>query len=98
MTFNGIYKQHGVSLLMAVLAGAVAVGVMFTQVDATEQKVDTNTADIKQMNAVINEINVEQKVLIERVKNETEKAASFRTDTTKALDRILDKLEDIGDD
>ena len=98
MTLNGIYKQHGVSLLMAILAGAVAVGVMLSQVDATDKKVDTNTSDIKQMNETINEINVEQKVLIERVGNEAKSAEQFRTDTTKALDRILDKLEDIGDD
>ncbi len=98
MNFNGVFKQHGVSLFMAILAGSVAVGVALAQMEATNERVDENTTSIKEMNKTINEVSAQQKVLIERVGNETKNAENFRIDTTKALDRILDKLEDIGDD
>ncbi len=81
-----------VSLVVLAAAGIVSVTLLFTQVDANEEKTEANMEQIEELKASLNDITLQQGVIITEMEGEKERNKEFRERTSRSLDRILDRL------
>ncbi len=81
-----------VSLVVLAAAGIVSVTLLFTQVDANEERTQTNMEQIEELKASLQDITLQQGVIITEMEGEKERNKEFRDRTDRSLDRILDRL------
>lgn len=92
---NGLATaRHTCALVAIAVAGIVSVTLLYAQVDATEKKAEANIEKIEVITHALNKLGVQQHVIIQQIKDEKEDSKEFRGRTDKALNRILDKLDD----
>lgn len=86
--------QHVVTAVSILVMGIFSLGLIYSQVNSNSTLVKDNQTEIKTVNTSIQALTIEQRMIIQRIDNEAEKSENFRGRTDKALDRILDKLDD----
>ena len=84
--------KHVFYLLGGLIVGAFAMGLLYGDVLATGVKADENRERVEAIEKSMNELTVQQRVLIERMKSEGRWNAEFRGKTSRALERILERL------
>ncbi len=84
--------SHLIYFAGAIVAGIFALGILYSTVLATDEKAGENSAKIQTLEQTINIIASDQKVLIQRFDDEKEDNKEFRDRTSRALDRILERL------
>ena len=84
--------RHLVYLVGGAIAGVFAMGLLYADVLATGKKADSNSTNIESIEAAINELSAEQRVLIQRFDDEKEDSEKFRDKTGNTLERILRRL------
>ncbi len=82
-----------IAYLVGVLAvGAFTVGMLWSDVLATEEKANDNSARVGVIEQSINEVSTQQKLLIQRSDGDRERSKEFRDNTARTLERILGRL------
>jgi hypothetical protein len=97
--YNGVPPaliRHGATALGLLLTGTFAGTLLYAEVKATGEKADDNRASVDAIEEKINEVTMQQRVLIQRFKDEGKWNAEFRDKTGRALERILERLSPRG--
>ena len=84
--------RHIAYLVVVLAAGAFTVGMLWSDVLATEKKANENSKRVAAIERSINEVTTQQKLLIQRSDGDRERAKEFRDNTARALERILERL------
>ncbi len=88
--------SHLIYIFGAIVTGIFALGILYSTVLATEDRTVENSAKIQTLEQTIGTIASDQKVLIQRLDDEKEDNKEFRDRTSRALDRILERLPRIN--
>lgn len=84
--------SHLIYIAGSIVVGIFALGILYSNVLATDEKAQANGERIQTLEQTINAIASDQKVLIQRFDDEKEDNKEFRNRTSRALDRILERL------
>ena len=84
--------RHIAYLVVALAAGAFTVGMVWSDVLATEKKANENSKSVAAIEKSINEVTTQQKLLMQSSKADREHSKEFRDKTGRALERILERL------
>ena len=84
--------KHTVSLAVVAGAGIVSGTLLYAQVAATEEKAVVNEAKIEAIERTLQGLRTDQRVIIQRIDSAKENDQAFRSDTSRALERILDRV------
>ena len=84
--------KHTVSLAVVAGAGVVSLTLLYAQVEATEEKAVDNETKIEAIKQTLQEVRTDQRVIIQRIDSGEENDKDFRNTTTRALERILDRV------
>ena len=86
-------KVRHIAWIAGVLAfGAFTVGMIWSDVLATEKKATENSARVQVIETSINEVTSQQKLLMQRSDDDRERSKEFRDKTARTLERILERL------
>ena len=86
--------RHLLTALPLVIAGTWAVSIVSSNAEDALNQAQKNDAEIEAIKEELGAIRTNQAVISTQLLNESEKNQTFRTDTGRALDRILRKLDD----
>ncbi len=84
--------KHTVSIAILAGAGIVSVTLIYAQVAANEEKAVENETKIEAIKQTLQEVRTDQRVIIQRIDSGEENDKDFRNTTTRALERILDRV------
>jgi hypothetical protein len=84
--------RHVLSLAGTLLAGAFAVGMLWSDVLATEKKANDNSKRVQAIEASINEVTTQQRLLLQSSETDRAHSKEFRDKTARTLERILERL------
>ena len=84
--------RHIAYLAGALIAGAFAVGMLWSDVLATGVKADENRARVEAIEKLIGEVTTQQRLLIQRSDSDRDRSKEFRDDASRTLERILERL------
>ncbi len=84
--------RHIAGLAGFLIFGAFMVGMLWSDVLATEEKANDNSARVEAIEKSINEVTTQQKLLMQSSKADREHSKEFRDKTGRALERILERL------
>ncbi len=87
----GAAKQT-VALALIAGAGIVSGTLLFAQVNENEEKGTDNETKIEAIERTLQGIGTKQEVIIQRIDSAKENDQAFRSTTTRALERILDRV------
>ena len=82
-----------IAYLAGVLAiGAFTVGMLWSDVLATEEKTNDNSKRVQAIEKSINQVTTQQQLLIQSSKTDRAHSKEFRDKTARTLERILERL------
>lgn len=84
--------RHLAYLAGVLVAGAFAVGMLWSSVLATEKKATENSERVQAIEESINEVTTQQLLLIQSSETDRAHSKEFRDKTARTLERILERL------
>ncbi len=84
--------RHIAYLGGALVAGAFTVGVLWSNVLATEKKANDNSERVEVIEQSINQVTTQQQLLIQSSETARARSKEFRDKTARTLERILERL------
>ena len=89
--------RHIAYVVMALASGAFTVGMLWSDVLATEEMATENRESVQAIEKLINQVTTQQRLLIQSSETDRERSKEFRDKTARTLERILDRLPRLND-
>ena len=84
--------RHIAYVVVALVGGAFTVGLLWSDVLATEKKANDNSLRVQAIESSINKVTTQQQLLMQSSKADRERSKEFRDNTARTLERILERL------
>ncbi len=84
--------RHVASLVVVLAVGAFTIGMLWSDVLATEEKAADNSKRVKVIEESINEVTTQQRLLLQSSETDRAHSKEFRDKTARTLERILERL------